>query len=56
VSGARPALIDMPTMWAHSITNTGADDLTTLFWTDEIFDPARPDTFSEAVDVQKAAS
>ena len=23
VSGDEPAIVDMPTMWAHSITNTG---------------------------------
>ena len=27
VSGERPAIVDMPTMWVHSITNTGPDDL-----------------------------
>jgi len=36
-------------MWAHNITNTGAGELTTLFWTHELFDPAAPDTFPEAV-------
>ena len=39
----------MPTMWVHSITNTGPDELITLFYADEIFDPARPDTFPEEV-------
>lgn len=49
VTGGAPAIVDMPTMWAHSITNTGSDDLLTLFWAHEIFDPARPDTFPEPV-------
>lgn len=49
VSGDAPVVIDMPTMWVHNITNTGADELTTLFWTHELFDPAAPDTFAEAV-------
>ena len=49
VSGARPAIIDMPTMWVHSITNTGADELVTLFYADEVFNPAAPDTFPEEV-------
>ena len=49
VSGERPAIIDMPTMWVHSITNTGPDELITLFYADEIFDPARPDTIPEEV-------
>lgn len=47
VTGDRPAIVDMPTMWVHSITNTGDDDLVTLFFADEIFDPQRPDTFAE---------
>lgn len=49
VSGAAPAAIDMPTMWAHKITNTGSDELSTSFWSNEIFDPESPDTFAEAV-------
>jgi UDP-2-acetamido-2,6-beta-L-arabino-hexul-4-ose reductase len=36
-------------MWAHNITNVGAGELTTLFWANEIFDPANPDTYPEPV-------
>lgn len=53
VSGDQPAIVDMPTMWTHSITNTGHDDLTTLFWADEIFDPERPDTYREPVELER---
>ncbi|GAB1643007.1 NAD-dependent epimerase/dehydratase family protein [Krasilnikovia sp. MM14-A1259] len=49
VSGEQPALVDMPTMWAHDITNVGGGELTTLFWANDLFDPARPDTYPEAV-------
>jgi len=49
VTGAAPAIVDMPTMWVHNITNTGVSELTTLFWTHELFDPASPDTFPQAV-------
>lgn len=49
VSGERPAIVDMPTMWVHSIKNTGDDELVTLFFADEVFDPAAPDTFPEEV-------
>jgi UDP-2-acetamido-2,6-beta-L-arabino-hexul-4-ose reductase len=49
VSGTEPALVDMPTMWVHNITNVGDGELLTLFWANEIFDPARPDTYPEAV-------
>jgi UDP-2-acetamido-2,6-beta-L-arabino-hexul-4-ose reductase len=49
VSGAEPVVVDMPTMWVHDITNVGGGDLLTLFWTNEIFDPDRPDTYAEKV-------
>ena len=51
VSGTRPALVDMPTLWTHSITNVGQTDLTTLFWTNELFDPQAADTYAEPVDI-----
>ena len=50
VTGDAPAIVDMPTMWVHNITNTGAGEVTTLFWTHELFNPDAPDTFPEAVD------
>lgn len=53
VSGERPVAIDMPTMWSHNITNTGNDELLTLFWTNSVFDPANPDTFAEPVEDQQ---
>lgn len=49
VSGETPAVVDMPTMWVHNITNTGDTDLTTLFWTHSLFDPDDPDTYWEPV-------
>lgn len=49
VSGAEPVILDMPTMWVHNITNTGDNLLFTLFWTNELFDPASPDTYPEDV-------
>ena len=49
VSGAEPAVVDMPTMWAHNITNVGDSELTTLFWTNDLFDPVNPDTYPEPV-------
>ena len=49
VTGEAPAVVDMPTMWVHNITNIGGSELTTLFWTHELFDPAVPDTFPEPV-------
>lgn len=49
VGGDRSAIVDMPTMWAHSITNIGTDDLITMFWAHEILDQEHPDTFREPV-------
>lgn len=49
VSGSRPCYVDMPTFHTHSIKNVGQGDLTTMFWTNEIFDPADPDTYAEPV-------
>jgi len=55
VSGRVPAIIDMPTMWTHSISNTGTDELVTLFWADEILDPGNSDTYHETVELEKEA-
>ncbi|ADG73671.1 NAD-dependent epimerase/dehydratase [Cellulomonas flavigena DSM 20109] len=49
VNGDEPVAIDMPIGWAHNITNIGDSELTTLFWTNELFDPASPDTWPETV-------
>ena len=49
VRGSEPCYIDMPTFHTHNITNTGSSELTTLFWTNEIFDPADTDTYPEMV-------
>ncbi|MBZ9714125.1 NAD-dependent epimerase/dehydratase family protein [Deinococcus multiflagellatus] len=45
VSGQTPAYVDIPTLWVHSITNVGAQPLRTVFWSDQIFDPANVDQF-----------
>lgn len=49
VDGETPAIIDIPTLWTHSITNTGPDKLITLFYADDEFNPASPDTYWVAV-------
>lgn len=49
VSGDRPAIVDMPTMWVHSIVNSGSSELVTLFYADQVFDPHNPDTYAEDV-------
>lgn len=45
VSGDALTVVDIPPGFTHSITNVGAEDMLTLFWSDEIFDPDRPDTY-----------
>lgn len=49
VTGAAPAVVDMPTMHTHSIENIGAHPLLTLFWTHDLFDPEAPDTYADRV-------
>lgn len=49
ISGDEPLSVDMPTMYAHNIRNIGDTTLYTAFWTNDIFDPAQPDTIPEAV-------
>ncbi len=49
VSGKEPAYIDMPTFYTHNIENTGDEVVTTLFWTNELYDTDDPDTIPEKV-------
>lgn len=49
VDGDRPVAIDMPTMWAHSLTATGDRPVLGFFWTNELYSPEDPDTFACAV-------
>ena len=45
VSGEQLQVIDIPTGYTHSITNTGDTDLVTFMWCNECFNPERPDTY-----------
>jgi UDP-2-acetamido-2,6-beta-L-arabino-hexul-4-ose reductase len=49
LSGKKPSFVDMPVWFTHNITNTGNEDLFTIFWINEFFDQADPDTYSEVV-------
>lgn len=50
VSGDRIQVVEMIPGYTHSITNLSeTDDLVTLMWCNEPFDPNRPDTFSDPV-------
>lgn len=44
VRGEDFRVVDIPPGYTHSIENTGPDELVTLFWSSEVFDPSRPDT------------
>lgn len=38
-------VVDIPVGYTHSITNTGEDELITLFWASEILNPDKKDTY-----------
>lgn len=49
VTGTAPTAVDMPTLWTHSISNIGDAEMLTLFWINELYDPADADTHPEKV-------
>lgn len=50
VSGDRIRAVHMLPGYTHNIINlSDTDDLVTLMWANETFDPSRPDTFGESV-------
>lgn len=49
VSGEHLEVVDIPPGYAHSITNIGEQDLVTIIWANEIFDPRKPDTYYEEI-------
>jgi UDP-2-acetamido-2,6-beta-L-arabino-hexul-4-ose reductase len=49
LSGNEPAYVDMPIWFSHNIANIGDEELLTVFWISEFFNPEEPDTFSEVV-------
>ena len=49
LDGKEPSFVDMPVWYTHNITNTGEDELYTLFWINEHFDSKDPDTYFEKV-------
>ena len=54
LAGEAPGYVDMPTFCTHSIENIGSAPLLTLFWSGELFDAGKPDTWSEPVLAQEA--
>jgi UDP-2-acetamido-2,6-beta-L-arabino-hexul-4-ose reductase len=44
VSGEKMEVIDIPTGYAHNITNIGNCDLITIMWANEVYNPQSSDT------------
>ncbi|MBG0783079.1 MAG: SDR family oxidoreductase [Bacteroidales bacterium] len=49
LDGTQPSFVDMPIWHTHNITNVGDEELYTIFWINEHFDPEDTDTFFEKV-------
>lgn len=50
LDGSEPAYVDMPIWYTHNITNIGDDELITLFWINEPYNPEDADTYFENVE------
>lgn len=50
VSGESLQIVDIPPGYTHAIKNIGREELVTLFWANEIFDPKESDTYYEEVE------
>jgi UDP-2-acetamido-2,6-beta-L-arabino-hexul-4-ose reductase len=49
LDGSQPSFVDMPIWFTHNITNIGDEELYTIFWANEHYNPEDPDTFYEIV-------
>lgn len=45
VLGNRLEVVEIPPGYTHQLENTGQEDLITVMWANEAFDPDKPDTF-----------
>ena len=52
MDGYKPSFVDMPVWFTHSIKNTGREDVFTVFWISEFFNPEDPDTYFESVTLE----
>ena len=48
-TGDKSEIVETVPGWTHDITNIGADEMVVMLWANEVFDRARPDTFTCAV-------
>ena len=49
LDGDEPAYVDMPIWYTHNIKNIGEEELVTLFWINEPYNPEDADTYFEDV-------
>jgi UDP-2-acetamido-2,6-beta-L-arabino-hexul-4-ose reductase len=49
LDGNSPGYVDMPVWHTHNIKNIGEEELLTIFWINEFYDPNDPDTYMETV-------
>lgn len=49
LDGEQPGYVDMPIWYTHNITNIGDEELYTIFWINEPYDPEDADTYYEEV-------
>ncbi|SMC54747.1 polysaccharide biosynthesis C-terminal domain-containing protein [Cellulophaga tyrosinoxydans] len=49
LDGSEPAYVDMPIWYTHNIKNIGDEELITLFWINEPYNPEDADTYFENV-------
>ena len=49
LDGTEPAYVDMPVWYTHNIKNIGEEELYTIFWINEFFNPEDADTYFETV-------
>ena len=49
VSGDKLEVVDIPCGYTHNIENVGTEDMVTVMWANEAFDPDHPDTYREPV-------
>ena len=49
LDGENPAFVDMPIWYTHNIKNIGTEELLTVFWINEAYNPENADTYFENV-------